>query len=65
MYYQDQTFRHAACRNNPGYRAFLQKVLRLGIEDLKLDMIEFDQLQWWQEPGSCHCKYCQEGSGPS
>jgi hypothetical protein len=61
MYYGEQTFRHAACRNNPGYRAFIQKVLRLGIEDLKLDMIEFDQLQWWPEPGSCHCKYCQEG----
>jgi hypothetical protein len=61
MYYFDQTFRHAACRNNPGYRAFLQKVLRLGIVDLKLDMIHFDQLAWWAEPCSCHCQHCQEG----
>jgi hypothetical protein len=61
IYYSDQTFRHAACRNNPGYRAFIQKVLRVGIQDLKLDLILFDQLQWWPEPWSCHCKYCQEG----
>jgi hypothetical protein len=61
IHYFDQTFRHAACRNNPGYRAFLQKVLRLGIVDLKLDMIHFDQLAWWAEPWSCHCQHCQEG----
>ena len=61
IYYHDQTFRHAACRNNPGYRAFLQKVLRLGIQDLKLDLIHFDQVAWWAEPWSCHCRYCQEG----
>jgi beta-galactosidase GanA len=61
MYYSDQTFRREACRNNPGYQAFIQKVLRLGIVDRKLDMIHFDQLQWWPEPLSCHCKYCQEG----
>lgn len=61
MYYGDQTYRHLACRNNPGYRAFLKKVLRVGILDLKLDFIHFDQLQWWAEPWSCHCKYCQTG----
>jgi hypothetical protein len=61
IYYGEQTYRHLACRNNPGYQAFLQKILRLGILDLKLDFIHFDQLQWWAEPWSCHCKYCQTG----
>jgi hypothetical protein len=61
IYYGDQTYRHLACRNNPGYQAFIQKVLRVGILDLKLDFIHFDQLQWWAEPWSCHCKYCQAG----
>jgi hypothetical protein len=63
MYYNygDQTFRHAACRNNPGYRAFIHNVVRVGIDDIHLDMFHFDQLQWWPEPWSCHCKYCQEG----
>jgi len=61
IYYYDQTFRHVACRNNPGYQAFIHKVLRLGIQDLKLDLIHFDQLLWRPAPWSCHCKYCQEG----
>jgi hypothetical protein len=60
LYYNnDQTFRYVACRNNPGYRAFVEKVLRLGVEDMKLDLIHFDQMSWWPEPYSCRCKYCQ------
>ncbi len=59
-YTAEQTFRYMACRNNPGYLAFLRKVLRLGIQDLKLDVIHFDQMQWWPEPLSCRCRYCQE-----
>jgi hypothetical protein len=59
-YSQEQTFRYSACRNNPGYRAFLEKVLRLGIEDIQLDLIHFDQMQWWAEPLSCRCRYCKE-----
>lgn len=48
-YSASQTFRYAACRNNPGYRAFIEKVLRLGVQDIKLDMIHFDQMHWWSE----------------
>lgn len=61
IYYYDQTFRHIACRNNPGYRTFILKILRLGIQDLKLDMVHFDQLLWRAEPWSCHCNYCLKG----
>jgi len=59
-YNQEQTFRYSACRNNPGYKAFVERLLRLGIEDIKLDLIHFDQMQWWAEPLSCRCKYCKE-----
>jgi hypothetical protein len=59
-YTPQQTWRYLACRNNPGYQAFIRKVLRLGIQDLKLDMMHFDQLTWWPEPSSCHCRYCTE-----
>ncbi len=59
-YNQEQTFRYSACRNNPGYRAFVERLLRLGIEDIRLDLIHFDQMQWWPEPLSCRCKYCRE-----
>ncbi len=56
----DQTFRWMACRNNPGYIAFLKRVFRLGVEDLKLDFIHFDQLRWWRPPEVCHCEHCQD-----
>ncbi len=58
-YTADQTFRYMACRNNPGYRDFIKKVTRIGIEDIKLDSIHFDQMQWWPEPNSCRCSYCR------
>jgi len=58
-YTSDQTFRYMACRNNPGYRAFIRKVLRIGVQDVKLDVIHFDQMMWWPEPHSCRCSYCQ------
>ena len=61
IYYTDeQTYRIAPCRNNPHYQAFVQKVLRLGVQDLKLDLIHFDQMSWWPEPRSCHCNYCRD-----
>jgi len=59
-YYSTQTFRYMACRNNPGYQAHIRKVLRLGIQDLKLDFIHFDHLRWPAEPRTCRCKYCAE-----
>jgi Beta-galactosidase trimerisation domain len=55
----DQTFRWMACRNNPGYIAFLKRAFRVGVEDLKLDFIHFDQLRWWRPPEICHCQHCQ------
>lgn len=61
IYYNPaQTFRYMACRNNPGYHAFLQKVMRLGIQDIKLDLIHFDQMEWWPEPLSCRCPHCRD-----
>ena len=61
IYYNPaQTFRYMACRNNPGYLAYIKKVVKLGVQDLHLDMIHFDQMMWWSAPGSCHCAHCRE-----
>lgn len=63
MYYSysgGQTFRYTACRNNPGYHRFLETVMRLGVSDLGLDLIHFDQMEGWAEPNSCRCHYCAE-----
>lgn len=54
-----QTFRYVACRNNPGYHNFILRVLELGVRDLKLDLIHFDQMEAWAEPYSCRCTSCR------
>jgi hypothetical protein len=59
-YNDDQTFRYAACRNTAGYLTFIKKVVRLGIEDMKLDGIHFDQMMWWPEPQACRDSSCRE-----
>ncbi len=62
IYYVDpsQTFRYMACRNNPGYLGYLEKVVKLGVEDLGMDMIHFDQMMWASAPASCHCDHCRK-----
>ena len=59
-YTAGQTHRIAYCRNNPGAKAFIQKVLRVGLRDVHLDLIHFDQMSWWGEPQSCRCRYCTD-----
>lgn len=58
-YAPDQTFRYMACRNHPGYMDFLKRVIRVGLEDLKLDALHFDQMQCHSEPRSCRCEHCR------
>lgn len=51
MYYNPtQTFRYMANRNHPGYHDFVKRVLKLGIGDLKMDFVHFDQMMWWRMP---------------
>jgi hypothetical protein len=62
IYYGEpgQTFRYMACRNNPEYLAYIKEVLKLGVQDLRMDMIFFDQMMWASTPGSCHCDHCRK-----
>jgi len=62
IYYVDpsQTFRYMACRNNPGYLAYVKRVVKVGVEDLRMDMIHFDQMMWVSAPASCHCNHCRK-----
>jgi hypothetical protein len=55
-----QTFRYMACRNNPGYMAYMKGALKLGVQELHLDLIHFDQMMWWAAPASCHCVHCRQ-----
>ncbi len=61
FYNREQTYRYRACFNNPGYRQFMKRVLQLGIQDIGVDMVHIDQMNWEGEPESCRCQYCREG----
>jgi hypothetical protein len=61
IFYLDagQTFRFMACRNHPGYHGFLDKLIHLGVETMKFDLLHFDQMESWTEPNVCRCRYCR------
>jgi len=57
--YGHQTFRYKPCINREEYLKYLEKVLRIGIEEVKADMIGFDNYTLSPEPDSCHCEICK------
>ncbi len=58
--YGAQTFRHYACPNEPAYRDYLKKILKIGVTELKADEISFDNLMLQPEPKSCRCPRCMK-----
>ncbi len=56
--YGIQTFRHYACPNEPAYRDYLKRILKIGVEDVHADEISFDNLMLQPEPMSCRCPRC-------
>jgi hypothetical protein len=56
--YGSQTFRHYACPNEPHYRDYLKRVIRIGIEEFHVDEFAFDNIMLQAEPHSCHCARC-------
>ena len=50
VFYDDQTFRKRVYFMHPGYRAYMKRVLRLAVEDLKADEIDFDNTSMQAEP---------------
>jgi len=56
--YGIQTFRHYACPNEPAYREYLKRILKIGVEELHADEIAFDNLMLQPEPKSCRCERC-------
>jgi hypothetical protein len=58
--YGIKTYRHFPCHNQPGYREYLQRVMRVGIEEIKADELAFDQISLEPEPRSCRCAQCIE-----
>lgn len=59
--YGGQTFRHYACPNEPAYRDYLKRIIRIGVEELRADEFAFDNLMLQPEPKSCRCPRCMKG----
>ncbi len=53
-----QTYRHYACPNEPAYRDYLKRVLKIGVEELHADQFLFDNIMLQPEPDSCRCPRC-------
>jgi hypothetical protein len=56
--YGIQTFRHYACPNEPAYREYLKRIVKIGIEEVHADQISFDNIMLQAEPKSCRCPRC-------
>jgi len=56
--YGAQTYRHYACPNEPTYREYLKRVIRVGVEEFHVDEFAFDNIMLQAEPKSCHCPRC-------
>ncbi|HEY3760498.1 MAG TPA: beta-galactosidase [Verrucomicrobiae bacterium] len=50
--YGQQTFRHYASVNEPAYRDYIKRILKIGVEDLHADQIVFDNIMLQSEPDS-------------
>jgi len=50
VFYDDQTFRKRVYFMHPGYRDYMKRVLRLAVEDLKVDDIDFDNTSMQAQP---------------
>jgi hypothetical protein len=50
VFYDDQTFRKRVYFMHPGYRAYMKRVLRLAVEDLKADEVDFDNTSMQAQP---------------
>jgi hypothetical protein len=59
--YGGQTYRHYACPNEPAYRQYIKRILKIGIDELKADEVAFDNLMLQGEPKSCRCPRCIKG----
>ncbi|HTW93772.1 MAG TPA: hypothetical protein VMD30_03190 [Tepidisphaeraceae bacterium] len=56
--YENQTFRRFACPNEPAYRAYIKRVLDIGVGEFGAEEIAFDNFVLQDEPRSCRCPRC-------
>ncbi len=60
-YGYQQSFRYRPCFSNPEYLAYLKKIVRFAVEEVKTDFIHFDNFDLNPEPDSCRSPSCVNG----
>jgi hypothetical protein len=60
-YGYQQSYRYRPCFANQEYLAYLKKIVRYAVVDVKTDFIHFDNFDLNAEPDSCHCAACVSG----
>lgn len=60
-YGYQQSFRYRPCFSNQEYLAYLKKLVRFAVEEVKTDFIHFDNFDLNAEPDSCHSPSCVNG----
>jgi hypothetical protein len=60
-YGYQQSFRYRPCFANQDYLAYLKRIVRYAVEEVKTDFIHFDNFDLNPEPDSCHCMRCVQG----
>ncbi|HWQ55475.1 MAG TPA: alpha-amylase family protein [Bryobacteraceae bacterium] len=61
IYGFQQSYRYRPCFSNPDYLDYLKKIVRFAVEEVKTDLIHFDNFDLNPEPESCHCRWCVAG----
>ena len=60
-YGYQQSYRYRPCFSNVEYLAYLKKLVRFAVEEVKTDFIHFDNFDLNPEPDSCHSPSCVNG----
>ncbi|OGV55650.1 MAG: hypothetical protein A2017_02945 [Lentisphaerae bacterium GWF2_44_16] len=55
-----QYFRKRVCLRNPGYRQYLEKIIKRAVKELDVDVIHFDGAWMGLESHSCQCDMCRK-----
>ena len=52
-------WRYIPCPCSEEWLAYMDRVIDIAVNDVRLDMIAFDGITLWPEPEACHCPRCQ------
>ena len=56
--YADQYWRYIPCPSSPEFLEYLDTLIGIGLEDIRLDCLHVDGVDLQPEPYACHCPRC-------